>query len=186
LAGAERFVLALGTVEPRKNLPTLVRAFDRVADDDPNLTLVVAGPDGWDRDAFTAAWSAARHRERVWRLGYVTEDERRDLLAGATVFAYPSVYEGFGHPPLEAMAAGVPVVAADAGALPEILGDAAVLVDPSDVDAIADGLHRVIHDASLRATLTARGTERAGRFSWDDAAPEFVDLYRRQLVRSQS
>ncbi len=111
LAGAPRYVLALGTVEPRKNLPTLVQAFDLVAAESPGLHLVVAGPDGWGRENFVAAVTAARHRDRIRRLDYVSEADRRDLVAGAAVFAYPSLYEGFGHPPLEAMAAGVPVVA---------------------------------------------------------------------------
>jgi glycosyltransferase involved in cell wall biosynthesis len=186
LARSEQYALALGTVEPRKNLPLLVRSFDRVAGDHPGLTLVVAGPDGWDREAFMAAWGAARHHDRVRRLGYVSETERRDLLAGATLFAYPSLYEGFGHPPLEAMAAGIPVVAADAGALPEILGDAAVLVDPSDADAVAHQLDRVLRDEGLRTSLTAQGAERVRRYSWARASSDFVDLYRQQLVGSQS
>lgn len=178
LAGADRYVLALGTIEPRKNLPTLVRAFDRAAGRDARRYLVVAGPDGWDRDAFAAAHTTARHRDRVRRLGYVTEAERRDLLAGAAAFAYPSHYEGFGHPPLEAMSAGVPVVAARAGALPEVLGDAALLVDPADVEGLAEGLDRVLDDEALRATLIARGHEQAARFSWDRAAGDFSALYR--------
>jgi glycosyltransferase involved in cell wall biosynthesis len=178
LAGTSRYVLALGTIEPRKNLPTLVRAFDRAAGRDPGRHLVVAGPDGWDRDAFAAACTTARHRDRVRRLGYVTEAERRDLLAGAAAFAYPSHYEGFGHPPLEAMTAGVPVVAARAGALPEVLGDAALLVDPNDIEALADGLDRVLDDDALRARLISRGHEQAARFSWDRAAGDFTALYR--------
>ncbi len=185
LAKADRYVLALGTIEPRKNLPALVRAFDRTAGDHTDLSLVVAGADGWGRDAFTAACDAARHGDRIQRLGYVGERDRRDLLAGATVFAYPSHYEGFGHPPLEAMAARIPVVASDAGALPETLGDAALLVDPSDDDALAEQLDRVLRDAELRDSLITRGTERVGRFSWPRAAADFVDLYRRQLVRSE-
>lgn len=178
LAGVERYVLALGTVEPRKNLPTLVRAFDACAADAPDLRLVVAGPDGWDGDAFAAACSAARHRDRVVRLGYVREAERADLLAGAAVFAYPSVYEGFGLPPLEAMQAGVPVVASDAGALPEVLGDAARLVDPHDADALAAALAALLHDDAQRADLVARGRERSARYSWTRAADELVIHYR--------
>ena len=112
LAGADRYVLAMGTIEPRKNLPMLVRAFDAAAEDDPELALVVAGAAGWGVDAFDESLARAHHRGRVRRLGYVSDGQRRDLLAGAAVLAYPSRYEGFGFPPLEAMAAGVPVVAA--------------------------------------------------------------------------
>jgi glycosyltransferase involved in cell wall biosynthesis len=179
LAGTARYVLALGTVEPRKNLPTLVRAFDVIAGGSPDLRLVVAGPDGWDRDAFLAASTAARHGSRIRRLGYVAEADRRDLVAGAAAFAYPSHYEGFGHPPLEAMAAGVPVVASSAGALPEVLGDAAVLVDPGDHERVAEGLATVLDDEALRMQLVERGHERVTRFSWKRAGEELADLYHR-------
>jgi glycosyltransferase involved in cell wall biosynthesis len=176
-AGASRYVLALGTVEPRKNLPRLVAAFDTLASEDPEARLVVAGPDGWGTGAFTEAVAHAHHRHRVHRLGWVDPKDRRDLLAGAAAFAYPSLYEGFGIPPLEAMAAGTPVVAARAGAIPEIVGDAAELVDPHDADALAAALHRVLNDAAHRARLVALGTERAARFTWTQAAAEAVALY---------
>jgi glycosyltransferase involved in cell wall biosynthesis len=179
ITGAARYVLALGTVEPRKNLPVLVAAFDRLANDDHDLVLVVAGPDGWGVDAFADAVATARHRARVRRLGWVDAARRRDLLAGAAVFAYPSRYEGFGFPPLEAMAAGVPVVAARAGAVPEIVGDAAVLVAPDDVDALAGAIGDVLADPARRADLVRRGEARAGAFTWDAAVAALVDLYRR-------
>ena len=131
-----RYVLFIGQIEPRKNLPTLVRAFHRVADTDPDLHLVLAGPPGPDAENVERAIRAGQHGDRVLRTGYVSDRARLDLLAGSTVFAFPSLDEGFGHPPLDAMAAGVPVVAAAAGAIPEVLGDAALLVDPTDVDAL--------------------------------------------------
>jgi glycosyltransferase involved in cell wall biosynthesis len=179
LAGGPRYVLALGTIEPRKNVPGLVRAFDAVAAADPDVRLVVAGPDGWDQDAFDGALAAANHRARIVRLGYVTDAQRRDLLAGSTVFAYPSRYEGYGLPPLEAMAAGVAVVATTAGSLPEVLGDAAVLVDPGDDDELADALHRVLADDAWRATLVTRGREQAAKHTWGATAEHLVRLYRR-------
>jgi glycosyltransferase involved in cell wall biosynthesis len=179
VAGADRYVLALGTIEPRKNLPTLVRAFDVIASGSPDLRLVVAGPDGWDHDAFVAASTTARHGNRIRRLGYVSEADRRDLVAGATVFAYPSFYEGFGHPPLEAMAAGVPVVASRVGALPETLGDAALLVDPRDHERVAEGLASVLDDEGLRMQLVARGHQRVERFSWERAGEGLARLYHR-------
>jgi glycosyltransferase involved in cell wall biosynthesis len=178
IAGATRYVLALGTVEPRKNLPVLVRAFDRMAGTDPELRLVIAGADGWGVEEFRAAWAAAKHADRVVRLGYVSDRERRDLLSGARALAYPSIYEGFGLSPLEAMAAGVAVVAARAGALPETLGDAAVLVDPTDVDGLSAALGRVVHDDDLHAELVARGCRHVEQFSWPRTASRFVDLYR--------
>jgi glycosyltransferase involved in cell wall biosynthesis len=178
LAGSARYVLALGTIEPRKNLPALVRAFDAVAAADPEVHLVVAGKDGWDQDQFDTAVGAAKARDRIVRIGYATAAQRRDLLAGATVFAYPTLYEGFGLPPLEAMAAGAPVVAARAGSLPEVLGDAARLVDPGDDDAIAAAISGLLDDPVARAALIARGREHAATFSWDRAADRFADLYR--------
>jgi len=177
LARSDRYVLALSTVEPRKNLPTLVRAFDLIADTDPDVRLVIGGPDGWGIEAFDAACATARHHARVHRLGYVDDRARRDLLAGATLLAYPSIYEGFGHPPLEAMRAGVPVVASSGGALPEVLGDAALLPDPLDVDDVADALRRALHDDGLRDRLRALGTQRVGRYAWPRAADDFSRLY---------
>jgi glycosyltransferase involved in cell wall biosynthesis len=177
LAGADRYVLALGTVEPRKDLPTLVAAFDQVAADDPELRLVIAGPDGWGTDALAAARAGARHRERIVRLGWVTNAARADLLAGARVFAYPSLYEGFGLPPLEAMSAGAPVVTTRAGALPDVVGDAAVLAEPGDRDELAAALASVLADDGLRDGLVARGRQRAAAFSWDAAADGMAAVY---------
>jgi len=179
LAGSDRYVLAVGTVEPRKNLPVLVQAFDALAANEPDVSLVVAGPDGWGLAEFTNAVDAARHRDRIRRLGWLEDTARGDLLAGAAALAYPSRYEGFGFPPLEAMQAGIPVVASTAGSLPEVLGDAAVLVEPADVDGLAAGLAHVLVDDDSAAALVRRGHARADGYRWDRAAAAFVDTYRR-------
>ena len=182
LAGAHPYVLFLGTIEPRKNLPVLVRAFDAAAADEPELVLVVAGSAGWGVDEFDESLAHAHHRNRVHRLGYVSDAQRRDLLAGAAALAYPSRYEGFGFPPLEAMAAGVPVVAARSGAIPEVVGDAALLVDPDDVDEIAAALLTVVRDADQRRALVTRGHAQLARFSWDRMSDELAGLYHRLIA----
>lgn len=173
------YVLALGTVEPRKDLPSLVRAFDALAAVHPDLSLVVAGPDGWGADAFAAAVAAAHHRDRVRRFGWVSPAEKAALLRGASVYAYPSRYEGFGFPPLEAMAVGVPVVATTAGALPEVLGDGALLVPPDDAEALAEALEQVLTDEPVRRGLVERGRRRVGEFDWTRCAAGLADVYRR-------
>ncbi|MFI5047359.1 MAG: glycosyltransferase family 4 protein [Acidimicrobiia bacterium] len=179
LAGAPRYVLALGTVEPRKNYPRLVAAFDAIAATETDFALVIAGGAGWGTDELDSALEHVRARDRVRVLGYVDDCDRADLLAGAHALAYPSLYEGFGLSPLEAMAAGVPVVTTRAGAIPEAVGDAALLADPLDVDDLAGALQRVCDDESLRADLVERGHVRVARFSWSRSAEEFVALYRR-------
>jgi glycosyltransferase involved in cell wall biosynthesis len=177
-AGASAYILAVGTVEPRKNLPVLVRAFDALASRHDEVALVIAGPDGWGAGELHAAARDAKAADRIRRLGYVDPAARADLLAGAALFAYPSVYEGFGFPPLEAMAAEVPVVAGATGTLVEVLGDAAVFADPGDVDALADALARTLDDADLRARLVDRGRRRAAAYRWDITVDAMLDLYR--------
>lgn len=176
LAGRDRYLLALGTIEPRKDLVALVRAFDALATDDPDVGLVLAGADGWGADAVHAAIAAATNRDRVVTLGYVDDGPRAALLRDASVLAYPSVYEGFGFPPLEAMSVGTPVVASRAGSLPEVCGDAALFVDVGDVDALADALARALDPATAQH-LAEVGSANIARFSWDDTVDGMLRLY---------
>lgn len=177
------FVLSLATFEARKNLPRLVQAFAGVAARQPDVVLVLAGPDGPDAPAVRDAIEAlpAGTRARVRTMGFVDDGERAALLAGATVLAYPSLDEGFGLPMLEAWQHDVPVVAARAGALPEVADDAARLVDPLDVDALAGALEDVLTDESARASLVERGRRRLGAFSWDATVEGLVSIYRRAM-----
>lgn len=175
---ASSYLLALGTVEPRKGLPALVEAFGRIGRGHPSTALVVAGPDGWGAAQLSKAIAACPARDQVVRLGWVSDADRDALLAGASALAYPSVYEGFGLPPLQAMAAGTPVVSTRCGALEEILGDAALLVDVGDVDALAEALDSVLSSPDVRSVLAARGRQRAAAFSWTACADGLARLYR--------
>jgi glycosyltransferase involved in cell wall biosynthesis len=184
--GGSPYVLALGTLTPRKNLPRLVVAFGVIAGRHPTLRLVLAGPDGLDRPAVQAAISSLDPTvaQRVVITGEVDEQTRRALIEGAAVMAYPSAYEGFGFPILEAMTLRVPVLAADAGALREVADGSAHLVDPLDVQSIAAGLDLLMTDASLREELIERGTRRATAFSWRRTARELRAVYEELAGRS--
>jgi glycosyltransferase involved in cell wall biosynthesis len=176
--GVEAYILALGTIEPRKDHPGLVRAFDLLAGSHPELALVLAGPDGWGTPALEEAVAASAFAHRIIRLGYVSRAQRAALLANAAVFAYPSLYEGFGFPPLEAMTTGLPVVTTDAGALPEVVGDAALMVPAGEAEPLAHGLQAAVYDDCVRAILVDKGRRRAASFGWDACAAGLAALYR--------
>jgi glycosyltransferase involved in cell wall biosynthesis len=179
--GGAPFVVAIGTLEPRKNFAHLVGAFGAVAERHPDLRLVIAGHDGPARPEIAAAIARlpAGTRERVVLAGGVSDAGRRALLENATLLAYPSIYEGFGFPVLEAMSAGVPVVAARAGSIPEVAGDAALLFEPTNEHDLAAEIDRVLTDDTTRAELVARGRDRVHAFSWDHTARALASCYRR-------
>ncbi|MDH4365424.1 MAG: glycosyltransferase family 4 protein [Acidimicrobiia bacterium] len=178
LAGGDPYVLAVGTIEPRKDLPTLVEAMARLWAEGHDTRLVLAGPDGWGTPELDRAVARTGAAHLVRRLGYVSDAERADLLAGAACLAYPSRYEGFGLPPLEAMAQGTPVVATTIGAVTEVCADAALLVPPGDPDALARALATVLSDDAEAARLVAAGRQRPPLFSWDRTAADLGALYR--------
>jgi glycosyltransferase involved in cell wall biosynthesis len=175
-----RYLLYVGTLHPRKNLVRLVQAFARLlgqretlaASQADGLQLVLAGKRGWLYDEIEAEVRRLALGDRVVFTGYVPEADLPALLSGALAFVYPSLHEGFGLPLVEAMACAVPVVCSQTSSLPEVAGDAALLVDPLDVEGLAAALARVVSDAGLRQALVARGRQRAMRFSWARCARE--------------
>ena len=172
----ERFVLFVGTLEPRKNLIRLVEAFKLA---DPGETkLMLVGGKGWLYEDLFARVDELGLGETVRFPGYVPNDELVLWYNAATVFAYPSLYEGFGMPVTEAQACGTPVLASSTTSLPEAAGEAALLVDPEDVDAIAGGLRRLLDDEELRRELSDRGREHADAFGWTRTARRTAEVYR--------
>jgi glycosyltransferase involved in cell wall biosynthesis len=172
------FILAVGNLQPRKNLVRLIQAYARVVRDHnfPHK-LVLVGQQQWKAsDVWRAVEEQGLH-EGVVLTGFVSDDELRLLYNAATVFVYPSLYEGFGLPVLEAMACGAPVIASNTSSLPEIAGDAARLVDPRDTDELAWALVEVLSDSNLRAAMTQRGLANAKRYSWQDTARIVLDAY---------
>lgn len=172
------YVLAVGTLEPRKNLPTLFAAYAALpAALRRRFPLVVAGMQGWHCEALLQSAQQLLARGELRLLGYVADALIPALYAGAAAFVYPSRYEGFGLPPLEAMACGVPVIAANRTSLPEVVGDAGILLDPDDVDAFRANLQRLLEDETEARQLAARGLERAASFSWARCARQTRAVY---------
>ncbi|MEX0916796.1 MAG: glycosyltransferase family 1 protein [Candidatus Spechtbacterales bacterium] len=166
------YILSLCTLEPRKNLVSVIAAFGRVAHLPvlANHHLILAGPAGWSWRGIERAAAASPYREKIHILGSVSPSRAAALYEGASLFVYPSFYEGFGFPPLEAMAHGVPVIASMTSSLPEVVGEAGVLVDPHRVETLGALLVEIMGDTSLRKELSRKGREQASQFSWEKAA----------------
>lgn len=175
------FVLYIGTIEPRKNLSRLVSAFARISDRHPKLLLVLAGAKGWMYDDLLDTVGKLKLESRVVFTGFVQEEEKPFLLAAAKAFVYPSLYEGFGIPVLEALACGVPTVTSRTSSIPEVAGQAALLVDPLDVDAMACALERVLSDDTVRQQLRQESLLQAAKFSWTQTAEltlmAYIDVF---------
>lgn len=174
----ERFILYLGTIEPRKNLERLLDAYARIRRHLPHK-LVLAGGRGWKAEGVYARIAALDLERDVLLPGYVPMEEQPLWYNGADVYVYPSLYEGFGLPPLEAMACGTPVVASWTSSLPEVVGEAGVQVDPESVEDIVRGLRIVLEDPERRAALQAAGQERARPFTWEAAARRWYEVVER-------
>jgi glycosyltransferase involved in cell wall biosynthesis len=187
---SSRCILFLGTIEPRKNILRLIDAFARLiassGQDFSDLCLVVAGGKGWFFEPVFALVQELGLTDRVLFTGYVPEEEKCLWYNAAMCFCYPSLYEGFGLPPLEAMACGTPVVTSNVSSLPEVVGDAGLTVAPEDVAGLCEALHRVLSDAALRDELVEKGKTRAASFTWDRAARQTTQVYRQAWLQSRS
>jgi glycosyltransferase involved in cell wall biosynthesis len=173
----KHFFLYVGTLEPRKNLARLVRAWNDVADD-IREDLVIAGRAGWKPDEFNRAIAGVRHEKRIHCPGYITSEDLPLAYSAARGFVWPSLYEGFGLPVLEAMACGTPTITSNTTSLPEVVGDGALLVDPSDQRGIAEAMVQVSTDDGLCARLSEAGRRRAATFTWTRCAEETLAVYR--------
>ena len=173
----QHYLLAVGTLSPRKNLVTLLEAVAKLPNRHRAVELAVVGEQGWLYDSMLERLRALGLQDRVRLLGNVGDDELVELYRGASVFVFPSLYEGFALPPLEAMACGTPVIAANAGSIPEVVGGAALLVPSQDAAALASAITDCLDRPELRELLRARGLTQAVRFSWERCARETVAVY---------
>ncbi len=178
----ENVILSAGAIQTRKNIARLVEAFEAV---DASWRLVLIGSNGYGAEAIRARIDASPARDRIDVLGYVSSEELAAWYARARIFAFPSLDEGFGMPVLEAMAAGTPVLTSNCSALPEVAGDAALLVNPQDQDMLTAGLRHLTESAALRADLSSRGMEWAKRFTWENAVSQTWNVYQ-NVLRGQS
>jgi len=175
----ERFILSVGNLQPRKNLRTLIDAYVRLRRAGATRhKLVLVGKRAWLSDDIFAAARASGYADELVFTGYVPDEDLVALYNAADLFVYPSIFEGFGLPPLEAMACGTPVVCSNTSSFPEVVSDAALTVDPLDVDGLAEAMSQALHDATLRERLSAQGPRRAALFFWEHTARITLDTYR--------
>jgi glycosyltransferase involved in cell wall biosynthesis len=175
--GKRPYVLAVGTVQPRKNYGRLIQALARLREQGYDLSLVIAGGRGWLEDPIFETIISTNMQDYVHMIGFADDSDLPALYRAACCLAFPSLYEGFGFPILEAMASGTPVVTSNVSSLPEVAGDAALMVDPYDIDAITDSIRRLVEDATLRSHLIQTGMERVKSFTWENSARQLRQIY---------
>lgn len=176
-----KFILFLGTLEPRKNVEGLIAAYDELRNNNKDLSeykLVVAGGKGWKSESIFYAWQNSPFKDDIIFLGYIKKEDKPYLYNLASLFVYPSFYEGFGFPPLEAMACGAPVVTSAYSSLPEIVGEAALMIDPYNISDIALAMEKVLADERLRNNLAENGLKIAAEFNWEKTAEEYLEVFR--------
>lgn len=171
------YLLFLGTIEPRKNIPNLIIAFNKFVKEQGNYQLVIAGKKGWYYSRIFELVDKMSLQDKVQFVGFIEEEDKPFLIVGAKVFIYPSLYEGFGIPVLEAISCGVPTVTSNISSMPEIVADAALLIDPLDTEAIYTAIKKLTGDDNLRRELRQKSIVQAAKFSWDNTAGQTVEVY---------
>jgi glycosyltransferase involved in cell wall biosynthesis len=181
-----KFILSLGTFEPRKNTVAVVQAFEAFCLLEPRLSegvfLVLAGAYGWKSQELKEAVTTSKVRNRIRVIGYVAAEDKPALYTLAHIFVYPSFYEGFGFPPLEALASGTPVITSAVASLPEVVGEAAILVDPYRPDDLVAALQALYSNSTLREEMIAKGKEQAKKFQWFDTAQKTRSVFKEVVV----
>lgn len=172
------FILYVGTLEPRKNIPTLIKAFYNLRKYNLPHKLVITGKKGWKYNSIFETIEKLGIQDDVIFTGYVPNEDLPALYNAADLFVYPSLYEGFGLPPLEAMSSGCPVITSNTSSLPEVVGDAGIMIDPYDVDTLANSIYKVLTNDGLKADMVEKGLERAKMFSWEKTVKETLKIYR--------
>lgn len=173
----EKFILFLGTIEPRKNISGLIRAYSQFRNDNPEMSdvkLVLVGGRGWKFKSIFREYENSKYKNDIIWLNYIDAVDKPYVYNLASLFVYPSFYEGFGFPPLEAMACGVPVVSSNSSSLPEIVADAGILITPNNISELATAIEKVLKNEEFRKTLISRGLENVKRFSWEECAREYI------------
>jgi glycosyltransferase involved in cell wall biosynthesis len=178
----ERFILFVGTIEPRKNLPLLLRSYKHLVSQEPAIDLVIVGQLGWMFDEVMDSVKTLGLGERVHFTGYLPGEDLPIVYNLAELFIYPSLYEGFGFPPLEAMACGTPVITTAISSMADHIGEAGLLVSPEDALALAQSMQRLLNDPALRETLVCTGLQQAGQFTWKRTAQETLKVYQKVLA----
>lgn len=174
----DNFILFVGALEPRKNLETLIEAYDLLCSKQSSTpNLIIAGPEGWKFDRIYRFWLRAKHKRQIRFINQIDNIDLPALYNLARIFVYPSFYEGFGFPPLEAMACGTPVIAGHGSSLPEIIGDAGLLIDPFDIADLAYAMERLLSEQKLYDTLKTKGLERAVEFGWEKTIKQIMTAH---------
>jgi glycosyltransferase involved in cell wall biosynthesis len=177
----DQFIFYAGAFEPRKNIPLLLSVYERLVQQQPDLFLVLTGGTGWDNEETLALMNSMHSKDQVIRLGHVPYTDLPSIYNLADVFVYPSLYEGFGLPPLEGMACGTPVITTNISSMPEVVGDAGLLVPPNDEAALLQAIQQVLDDPVLRQRLQIAGPKRAANFTWERTAQKTLTIYEEVL-----